>query len=56
MTQEKLAYAASLSLGTVTGIERATSAPDWATVRAIAKAFDMTMRELGAAVDNAETR
>jgi transcriptional regulator with XRE-family HTH domain len=51
MTQEGLAYAAGVSYGTVAGVERATSAPDWATVRAIAKALDVTMSELGAVVD-----
>lgn len=51
MTQEALAHAAGLALGTVTGVERATSAPDWATVRAIAKALAVTMTELGEAID-----
>jgi transcriptional regulator with XRE-family HTH domain len=51
MTQESLAHAANLALGTVTGVERATSAPDWATIRAIAEAFGVTMAELGAAID-----
>jgi XRE family transcriptional regulator, regulator of sulfur utilization len=51
MTQESLAHAANLALGTVTGVERATSAPDWATIRAIAEALGVTMAELGAAID-----
>lgn len=51
MTQEALAHAAGLALGTVTGVERATSAPDWATVRAIANALGVSMAELGAAID-----
>lgn len=55
LTQEDLAHAADLALGTVTGVERATSAPDWATVRAIAKALGVSMEQLGAAIDRAET-
>lgn len=51
MTQEALAHTAGLALGTVTGVERATTAPDWATVRALAKALGVTMAELGAAID-----
>jgi transcriptional regulator with XRE-family HTH domain len=56
MTQESLAHTANLALGTVTGVERATSAPDWATVRAIAKALDVSMERLGAAIDRAERK
>jgi DNA-binding XRE family transcriptional regulator len=54
MTQEALAHAAGLAFGTIARLEQAKSAPDWATVRAIATALGVTMSQLGAAIDSAE--
>jgi DNA-binding XRE family transcriptional regulator len=47
-SQEALAYRSGLSYAR---IELAQSAPGWDTVRSIARALDVTMAELGAAVD-----
>jgi transcriptional regulator with XRE-family HTH domain len=50
-SQEALAYRSGLSSGSYARIELAQSAPGWDTVRSIARALDVTMAELGAAVD-----
>lgn len=51
MTQEQVSHAADLTLGAYGRIERSEVAPSWPTVRAIARAFDTTMQQLGAEVD-----
>ncbi len=50
-SQEALAYRSGLSSGSYARIELAQSAPGWDTVRSIARALDVSMAELGAAVD-----
>lgn len=51
LTQEELASRAGTTFGTVNRLESAKSAPAWATVRAFARALDVSMAKLGAAVD-----
>jgi transcriptional regulator with XRE-family HTH domain len=51
MTQEAVSHAADLTLGAYGRIERSEVSPAWTTVRAIARALDVSMRDLGAAVD-----
>lgn len=51
LAQEALAHRAGMTFATVAKLELAQSAPAWATVRAIAKALDVSMGELGATVD-----
>jgi DNA-binding XRE family transcriptional regulator len=52
--QESLAHRAGISKGALQEIEAGRSAPGWATVRRIARALDVSMEELGAAVDAAD--
>lgn len=51
LSQESVSHAADITLGTYGRIERGEVAPSWATVRAIARSLDISMGELGAAVD-----
>lgn len=51
MTQEGVSHAADLTLGAYGRIERSEVAPAWPTVRAIARGLHISMKELGAAVD-----
>lgn len=51
LTQEGLASASGLTFATVSALERGRTAPMFATVRAIARALDVSMAELGAAID-----
>jgi DNA-binding XRE family transcriptional regulator len=51
MTQEEVAHAADLTLGAYGRIERSEVAPAWPTVRAIARALGISMKELGTEVD-----
>jgi transcriptional regulator with XRE-family HTH domain len=51
MTRETLAYRAGLTVGSVARIELGQSSPGWTTVQDIARALDMTMAELAAAVE-----
>lgn len=51
MTQEEVAHAADLTLGAYGRIERSEVAPAWPTVRAIANALGISMKKLGAEVD-----
>jgi transcriptional regulator with XRE-family HTH domain len=51
LSQEAVSHAANLTLGAYGRIERSEVAPSWTTVRAIAKALDISMEELGAVVD-----
>ncbi len=52
LTQEQISHAADLTLGAYGRIERSEVAPAWTTVRAIATALEIGMKELGAAVDS----
>lgn len=51
LSQEEISHASNVSLGTYGKIERNAVAPGWPTVRSIARALGITMRELGEAVD-----
>lgn len=51
LSQEATAQAAGVSLNAYSRIELAQASPTWPTVRSIAKALDISMGELGAAVD-----
>jgi transcriptional regulator with XRE-family HTH domain len=51
ITQESLAFHAGITTGSLSRIELAQAAPAWATVRAIARALNVGMGELGSAVD-----
>ena len=51
MSQEAVAHAADLTLGAYGRIERSDVAPAWTTVRAIARALDISVEQLGTAVD-----
>lgn len=50
-TQEDLAHAAGLTVTAYARIERGSANPTWTTVRRIADALDVTLSELGRAVD-----
>jgi transcriptional regulator with XRE-family HTH domain len=50
-SQEAVAYRSGLSSGSYARIELAQSAPGWDTVRSIAAALEVSMAELGAAVE-----
>lgn len=50
-TQEDLAHAAGLTVTAYARIERGSANPTWTTVRRIADALDVTLAELGRAVD-----
>jgi len=51
MTQEQVGQAAGLTLGSYGRIERSEVSPAWTTVQAIAGALGISMKDLGAAVD-----
>jgi transcriptional regulator with XRE-family HTH domain len=55
LTQEGLAHAADLTLGTVARTELAQATPRWASIRAIVEALGVTWRELGDAIDAQES-
>jgi XRE family transcriptional regulator, regulator of sulfur utilization len=46
ISQEDLAHLAGVTTGTLSVIERGRSNPAWGTVKAIAKALDVSMPEL----------
>ena len=50
-TQEDVAYNTALTVGAFGKIERAAVNPTWTTVRAIAEAFELSLAELGRAVE-----
>ncbi len=50
-SQESLAHRAGITKGGLQEIEAGRSSPAWSTVRQLAKALDMDMAELGAAVE-----
>ena len=51
LSQESVSHGAEITLGTYGRIERGEVAPSWVTVRAIARSLEVSMAELGAAVD-----
>jgi transcriptional regulator with XRE-family HTH domain len=53
LTQEELATQAGTTVGTVSRMEAAKSAPAWATVMQIIKAMDVSLLELARAVEKA---
>ena len=53
-TQEDLAFNVALSVGAVGRIERGAANPTWTTVRKLAQVFEMTLAELGEAVEREE--
>ncbi len=52
-TQEDLAYSAGITVAALARIERGQANPRWTTVRLIASALEIGMRELGEAVESA---
>lgn len=54
LTQEDAAYEAGITPGSLSRIETAVSNPTWTTVERIASALDVSLVELGAAVERAE--
>lgn len=50
-SQESLAYRSGLSSNSYARIERSLAAPGWDTVRSIARALEISMGDLGKAVD-----
>jgi DNA-binding XRE family transcriptional regulator len=50
-SQEAIAYKAGLTAGSLTRIELGQSSPEWATIRRIAAALDVSLSELAAAVE-----
>ena len=50
-TQEDLAHAAQLTVTAYARIERGSANPTWTTVRRIANALEVTIGELGHAVE-----
>jgi transcriptional regulator with XRE-family HTH domain len=51
LSQEATAQAAGIALNTYSRIELRQASPSWPTVLQIARALDVSMAELGAAVD-----
>lgn len=53
-SQEEVGYRAGLTAGTVSRIELGEGRPEWATVRAIARALDFRLGDLGNQVEAIE--
>jgi transcriptional regulator with XRE-family HTH domain len=53
-SQESLAHAAGLTVTAYARLERGQTNPTWATVRAVARALDLSLAQLGKAIDQAE--
>jgi transcriptional regulator with XRE-family HTH domain len=53
LTQEELASRANTTVGTVSRVESAKTAPAWATVMQIIAALDVSLPELAQAVEKA---
>jgi DNA-binding XRE family transcriptional regulator len=56
LTQEELASRAGMTFGTVNRLESAKTAPAWATVMQIIDALDVSLVELGKAIEAARPR
>lgn len=54
ITREALAFHAGITTGSLARIELVQSTPGWDTVRSIARALDISLAALGAAVEAAE--
>lgn len=54
LSQEDLAFNAGVTVATLSRIERGATDPAWTTVRAVARALDVSMDELGSAVEMEE--
>ncbi len=55
-SQETLASRAGITAGALARIELGQASPAWVTVRQIAEALNVGMRELGAAVERMQAR
>lgn len=53
MTQEQLAFKSGITASALSRIERGVNNPGWTTVKRIAKALDVSMKQLAADVDDA---
>jgi transcriptional regulator with XRE-family HTH domain len=53
LSQEELASRAGTTFSTINRLETAKSAPAWATVRAVATALGVSLRELAEAIEGA---
>lgn len=53
-TQEGLAYEAGITTGTLSQLERGISNPSWGTLKAIARALEVSMVELAKLAEKAE--
>jgi transcriptional regulator with XRE-family HTH domain len=53
-SQERVGYRAGLTAGTVSRIELGEARPEWATVRAIARALDLELGDLGNQIEAIE--
>ncbi len=51
ISQEALAFKADVTIATLSRVERGVTDPAWSTVRAVARALDVSMDELGSAVE-----
>jgi transcriptional regulator with XRE-family HTH domain len=51
ITQEALAFKADVTIATLSRIECGVTDPAWTTVRAVARALDVGLEELGSAVE-----
>lgn len=51
VTQEDLAHEADLTVATMSRMERGVTDPAWTSIRAVARALDVNLEELGAAVE-----
>jgi DNA-binding XRE family transcriptional regulator len=55
-SQEALAHRVGIAAGSLARIELGQASPAWVTVRQIARALNVSMRELGAAVEHMNAR
>jgi transcriptional regulator with XRE-family HTH domain len=53
-SQEEVGYRAGLTAGTVSRIELGQARPEWATIRAIARALDVRLGDLGNEIEAVE--
>lgn len=54
LSKERLAHEARLTTAAYSRIEKGTAAPGWSTVRELARALDVSLRDLGAKVEAAD--
>jgi transcriptional regulator with XRE-family HTH domain len=53
-SQEEVGYRAGLTAGTVSRIELGQARPEWATIRAIARALEIKLGDLGNQIEAIE--